>query len=124
MKRFLATSGAALSLLAVLTFGVFGSHALARDGHKGNKNKTYIVGTVESIDMQKKTFTVVNSDGMKTVVAVTPDTEFEVERGKGNLGDFFAKFSDLRVNDWVKAKSYQTLNAGPLAREVEIYRQP
>lgn len=122
MKNVVATLGTVLSLFVILSFGVFGGSALADDHYKGGKNKQYIIGTVESIDASKMTFTVANSNGAKTLVVVAPSTEFEVERGKGIMGDYFVTFSDLRPSDWVKVKSYQTLNNGPMADEVEIYR--
>ena len=120
MKRQFASLCAVLAMASALMS--FTPQAQAKDGNEDKENEARIVGTVSSIDLEKKAFTVSNAEGVQTIVLVAPDTKFKVKQDNGAKTDTRAALSDLKVNDWVKVKTEQTLNAGPLAHGVKIYR--
>ena len=129
MNRFFSASSLSALLLSLFLGLSFSGSALARDRdhdreerHEGKSEKVYTIGTVESIDLEKKTFTVVNRDASKTIREVSPKTDFEMKRGKGKPGDFFMKFADLKVNDWIQAKGYPTQNGGLYIKDVDVFR--
>ena len=124
MKRTLSV----LVLSALLGLS-FANVSIARDDdrdrgsrHERKSDKVYVIGTVESIDLAKKTFTIVGRDGSKTILDVNPRTEFEIKRGKSSPRDFFMDFADLKVNDWIQAKGYPTQNGGLYLKDVDVFR--
>ncbi len=86
-----------------------------------SKNKVYNMGTVESIDVAAKSFVVKQADNSMVTLTVTPASEFEVEFKDKFKFDKDVLFTDLKIGDWVKVKSY---SVGTVLQvdEVDIYR--
>lgn len=86
-----------------------------------NKNKVYTMGTVESVDVAGQSFVVKQADNVLVTLLVTPASEFEVEFKDKFKFDRDVLFTDLKVGDWVKVKSY---SVGTMLQvdEVDIYR--
>jgi len=125
MKNFFGKTGL-VSLLMAVAFGLCNTQALAKPPKHGDEAKTaYVVGTVASINASGGSFTVANKKGEKTNVEVSPRTKFKLKstdpRYKGKKYDTDVQFSDLKVNDAVEAKIYETQNAGWQTKHVHIF---
>lgn len=107
-----------LALALVLTFSFFAGNAYAQEKKAEMQHMT---GTVESVDMEKHMFTITGHDGMKTVIHVGKDTEFDIEKGKGKHGYHEGKFADLKSGEWVKVRSHMDAKKEHMAKEVRIY---
>ena len=123
MRKFFSRTGFA-ALLILLATGLFSTSAMAQKWHKGHY-QAYVLGTISSINPNGRSFTVVNEMGEKTEVAVSPQTKFKLKntdpRFRGKKHDIYVHFSDLRVNDWVRAKIFETHNAGWQTKDVHIF---
>lgn len=110
--KFMATA-----MVIIMTLGA--AAPVMADSHKGERVR--LVGTVTVIDLQGENFSITDRNQNITKVFVNPTTEFEIEKGKDFFGDDDIPFSDLRVGDWVKIKSYR-INNELEASEVDVYR--
>ena len=123
MVKFFGRAGF-LALFFMLATGLFSANATAQGWHGGH-HKAYVVGTVSSIDINGRSFTVANDNGDKTEVRVSPLTKFKLKstdrRFKIRKHHSYVQFSDLKAGDWVRAKIYETQNAGWMTKDVHIY---
>ncbi len=117
-KKFLTT----LALAALLLCG-FTGQALAKEGkeEKGEKAaKITLRGTVEKVDVEGSTVTIVDKQGAKHELRVSKRSEIEIDRGE-NQDDVDATLADVKQGDKVKVKALQGKKKLRL-KEMDIYR--
>lgn len=84
--------------------------------------ETVVTGIVKDLDETAKTFVVVNPQGEKTMVEVTNETTFDLEKAKNVDASTDTTFKGLAHNDMVKVEGLEA-NGKMTAKHVEVYRE-
>lgn len=107
MKKLLLTSAVALACLMPASANAASLKKVA-------------FGTVSSVNVDNKTFSVKGDDGQNYTFQVNPKTEMEIKR------DFWfdtdADLDELENGWWVKVKYYQMNPTHFIADEVDIHK--
>lgn len=110
----------ALALATLLLCGFTQNQAIAKEGKGEKAPKLTLRGTVEKVDVEGNTVTIVDKQGAKHELRVSKRSEIEIDRGE-NQDDVDATLADVKPGDKVKVKALQGKKQLRL-KEMDIYR--